>query len=212
MFLNASIPHIYCQLRAEYLYNLEDHYGEFIPVAVFGVASIPSRAVMFHAMTEGGAQIARLPISAFVHRADAPDLPLEVLELWDAFSYDIAVTAYDYMRGLRCRTLLRDTLWRTGEYVMTLDWAGSNYAEDPGEGGHKCAHLLKLDNGCFALQPNNRILWEEPSFITKPIQAPPGYKTNTHVWSVENKGPHWHTADDPAFFYTLVDPRDRTNL
>jgi hypothetical protein len=206
MFLNASIPHFYCYLRKEYLYDLRSHHGEFVSVAVFGLASVPTRAIMFHAMTENGAQIARLPISAFVHKADAPtDIPLDCLELWDCFSYDVSVTVFDYLRGLRCRTILKDRRWYLGKYMMTIDWCNSPYAEDPGEGGHKNAHLIALDNGLFAAQPNNRVIWSEPSFVTKPLEENPGYKTNSHVWSCEDKGSKWHASDDDLFFYGIID-------
>ena len=40
---------------------------------------------MFHVMTENRAQVARLPISALVHKKTAPDLPLDVLELCARF-------------------------------------------------------------------------------------------------------------------------------
>jgi hypothetical protein len=206
MFLNANVPHFYTNLRAEYLYDQQSHRGEFIRAVVFGVASIPTRALMFHAMTENGAQIARLPISAFCHKTDAPaDLPLEVLELWDCFSYDVSVIAFEFLRGLRCKTILRNGEWYAGQYMFTVDWCGSAYAEEPGEGGHKNAHVLQLDNGCYAAQPNNRIIWSEPSFITNPLRGNPGYKTNSHVWSCENKGRKWTTSDDDDFFYGVVE-------
>jgi hypothetical protein len=32
---------------------------------------------------------------------------------------------------------------------------------------HKCGHVLALDNGNYAVMPNNRILWSIPSFTTK---------------------------------------------
>src|SRR5690348_18467081 len=99
------------------------------------------------------------------------DIPLESLELWDCFSYDAEAITYDYLRGLRCRTLLRDRSSRQGEYTFTIDWSRSQYAEDPGEGGWKCAHIIKLDGGGCAAQPNNRIFWSEPSCITKPFKS-----------------------------------------
>lgn len=202
MFLNADIPHIYCLLRKEYLYDLQAHHGEFEPVCVFGIASIPARAIGFHVMTERGVQFARLPISAFVHKPDAPRIPLDVLELWDCFSYDVSVTAYEYLKGLKVRTILKDRKWYDGEYLFTIDWCKSQYAEDPGEGGHKCAHVLKLDNGCFAAQPNNRILFSEPSFVTKPFTdgERPDYLTNSHVWKCEGRT-KWNTEDSQVYFY-----------
>jgi hypothetical protein len=204
-FLNADVPHWYALLRAEYLHDLKSHHGEFEPVAIFGLASIPSRALMFHAMTERGACIFRLPLSAFVHKTDAPDIPLDHLELWDCFSDQPSVHAFAYLRGLRARVFLKDRSLHWGTYQFTVDWTGSPYADDPGEGGSKCAHIIALDNGCYAAQPNNRIYWSEPSFITKPFKDDerPDYVTNSHVWAVEREG-KWHAEDSNRVFYDVA--------
>jgi hypothetical protein len=211
MFLNSDIPHFYAYLRKEYLYDLKAHRGEFIKVCVFGIASIPTRAIMFHVMTENGAQIARLPISAIVHKKSAPVIALDVLELWDSFSYDVSVKCFDYLHGLKCRTFLRDRKWYEAEYAFTVDWCMSQGSEQPGDGGHKNAHILKLDNGCFAAQPNNRIFWYEPAFIAKPFaeKKRPDYKTNTHIWKCEGKS-KWVTEDTDLMFYDTVEiPKTR---
>lgn len=203
MFLNAEIPHVYCLLRREYLYDLRDHHGEFERCAVFGVTSIPPRALMFTCMLANGAQIARLPVSAFVHREDAESLPLDWLQLWGSFSYEISVTQYGYLKDMRCAVLLKDKAWREGKYLMTFDWCQSAYAEEPGEGGFKTAHLVQLDNGCFALQPNNRMRWWEPSFITEPFPERPDYLTNSHVWLCEFKE-KWATENTDRMFYEVA--------
>jgi hypothetical protein len=150
-------------------------------------------------MLNNGAQIARLPISAFAHKPCDP-MKLEVLQLWGCFSYEIAVSQVSFLKDLRCAVLLKDKQWYEGQYKMTFDWCGSSYAEDPGEGGFKTAHLVALDNGNFALQPNNRMRWWEPSFITKPFPEKPDYLTNTHVWLCESKT-KWQTEDSDRMFY-----------
>jgi hypothetical protein len=205
MFLNADVPVFYCLLRREFLYDQQSHQNEFEKVAVFGVASIPARAALFHVMTERGAQIARVPISALVWKTPAPQIPLDYLELWDNFSYEIAVTKFEFLKGLRCRTVFKDRQWYDGEYMFTLDWCGSETAEDVGEGGHKNAHILRLDNGCFAAQPNNRILWYEPAFITRPYAAGerPDFVTNSHIWKCEGVS-KWATEDSQAMFYEIT--------
>lgn len=205
MYLNASLPHFVCLIRNEYLYNQTKGFGEYTPCIVFGVTSIRSRAVLFVCMLNNGAQIDRLPISAFCWKPSDP-LPLDVVELWDCFSYHISVTQFDFLKGLQCYTLGKDKQWYSGEYVMTLDWAESPYAEDAGESGHKSGHLLKLATGHFAIMPNNRIYWREASFITQPLQPEqdrPDYITNEQNWSCED-GHKWHTEDSDVFFYTDV--------
>lgn len=203
MSLNADVPPFPCLVRREYLYDLKAHQGEVEPCYVFGLASIPSRALMFHIMLSNGALIYRLPISALVTRAEAPEIPLHYLQLWDCFSVEVSVIEYEFLKGLRCATILKDRTWHEGTYEFTVDWHGTRIAEDPGEGGHKCAHIIRLNNGCFAAQPNNRMRWFEPSFITKPFPAHPDYLTNTTLWSCENKGARWATEDTAAEFYEV---------
>lgn len=202
MTLNADVPLFTALVRREYLYDLRGHHGETEPVAVFGLASIPGRAVLFHVMTARGAQFARLPVSALYHRPDAPALPLDVVQLWDCFSHEVSVHAFGFLAGLRCRALLRDGRWYPGEYMFTVDWFGSPSAEGAGDLGHKNAHMLRLDNGCFALQPNSRIFWREAAFITDPFgeDERPDYLTNTHVWRCED-GAKWRTEHTDRAFY-----------
>ena len=42
--------------------------------------------------------------------------------------------------------------------MFTLDWHGNEDAEEAGEGGHKCAHIIALDNGNFCAQPNPSVV------------------------------------------------------
>jgi len=206
MPLNVNIPAFYCQLRREYLYDLQSHIGEFEPVWVIGASSIPGRAIGFHIITERGAQIDRLPITALAHRVGAHQLPLDHLELWDCFSYYMDVIEYENIRNLRVRALLKDGSMHWGIYQFTFDWYGAPMAEDPGEGGHKSAHFLALDNGCYAALPNNRIYWHEPSFITDPFRKDerPDYITNSHVWRCETLG-KWTTSKDYRMYYEIVE-------
>jgi hypothetical protein len=182
--LNTNIPRFYCLLRKEFLYNGRAHQGEFVKVCAFGVASIQGRAIGFHVLTENGATFWRLPIHALCHRDDAPAMPLELLEVWDCFSYEVSAIRFERLHEARVRARLPDKQWYPGTYQFTLDWHGSDDAEDAGDGGHKCAHVIALDNGNYAALPNNCLAWHCPCFIT-PFSEKPDYKTNTRVWKVE---------------------------
>ncbi len=204
MSFAANIPHFYSLLRAEYIYDLQSHQGEYIPCCVFAVDSVSGHAIGFDCMTDFGAQFARLPVSAFCWKEDAPRYSLETLELWNSFSYSVEAIEYEYLHQMRCDVRLPGTshTWTSGIYMFTLSWYGSRYAEDPGAGGFKRAHIIKLDNGNYAAQPNNRLRFYEPSFITKSFSEKPDFKTNSHIWNVENKG-QWRTEDSDRFFYDL---------
>lgn len=202
MELNEDIPAIQCFLRKEYLYNLESHYGELIPCVIIGTSSIPGRAIGFHCLTENGAMIWRLPINAFCHKKEAPRQDLGVLELWDCFSDKVSVHAFSEIREMRIKTHLKDGKWYEGTYLFTIDWHGSSGSDNPGDWGHKCAHIIKLDNGNYAAQPNNRILWRDQAFVCDPFRDKPDYKTNTHIWKVED-GLKWKTDSSDRMFYEV---------
>jgi hypothetical protein len=207
MFLNADIPPIYCRVRLRYLMDFELKTGETTPVCVFGIASIPGRSLGFHCYTEEGAMFWRLPISAFVRDNEdclEGEQPVELLQCWDCMSYEIAVTEFESLKGLRVRTKLKDGVMYHGRYLFTVDFCNSPMAEAAGDAGHKCAHIILLDNGNFAAQPNNRIFWHEPAFITKPFadDAKPPYKTMSHTFSAETAS-KWLTEDSQNYFYEV---------
>ena len=202
--LNDSIPRFYCFLRKEFLYDGLAHQGEFQNVCVFGVASIKGRALGFHVFTDNGAVIWRLPLHALCHKTDAPNVPLDWLEFWDCFSYELSCTVFDRLQDSRVRVHLKDGSWEGGQYMFTIDWYGDEDSEEVGDGGHKCAHFIALDNGNFVAQPNNRIQWFCPAFVT-PFQSKPDYLTNTRVWKVERE-----TETSEGYFYEPVGVASRS--
>jgi hypothetical protein len=206
-YLNASIPPIYCQIRREYLYDLKHNKGETEDCVVFGIASIPCRAVLFHTLLTNGAIFWRLPISAFIQKgfecSRVPNQNLVDLELWNSFSYYPSINSFDFLIGQKCKYLGVDKKFYAGEYLFTIDWAhpepniiDTEHSEIPQE--HKCGHLLALDNGNYAIQPNN-ILWNVPSFTTSTHW--PDYKVQTSYWNVENKD--FISEDSDKMFYEI---------
>jgi hypothetical protein len=207
-YLNASIPPIYCQIRREYLYDLKLNKGETEDCVVFGLTSIPGRAVLFHTLLTNGAIFWRLPISAFIQKgfecSRVPNQNLVDLELWNSFSYYPSINSFDFLIGQKCKYLGVDKKFYAGEYLFTIDWAhpepniiDTEHSEIPQE--HKCGHLLALDNGNYAIQPNNRILWNVPSFTT--ASHWPDYKVQTSYWNVENKD--FISEDSDRMFYEI---------
>ena len=211
-YLNANIPPIYCKIRREYLYDLREHQGETEDCVVFGITSISGHALLFHALLTNGAIYWRLPISAFlqrrissnVHSTQMEHQDLEDLQLWNSFSYYPAITCFDFLKGQKCKYLSKSKKFYHGEYLFTIDWAhpesnilNTEHSEIPQE--HKCGHVLALDNGNYAIMPNNRILWNVPSFTT--ASHWPDYKVQTTKWNVENK--NWITEDTDNMFYQV---------
>ena len=212
-YLNANIPVTYAQIRREYLYDLKKHHGEFEDCIVFALASMGGHALLFHAIMENGAVFYRLPISAFIQRGfDVEEVPrprLDELELWNCFSYHPAVTSFDILDGQHGKYIGKDKKWHPGSYLFTVDWAhpesnivDSDHSEIPHE--HKCAHILALDDGNYAAQPNNRLIWSIPSFTVK--TEVPDWKVQTSDWNVEDSS-RWRTEDTDKFFYEIEEKK-----
>ena len=212
-YLNANIPVIYCQVRREYLYDLKKHHGEVEDCMVFGIASMPGRALLFHAIMQNGGVYYRLPISAFIQNGfDVEKVPrprLDELELWNCFSYYPSVICFDAL-SVAGKYWGKDKKWHTGSYLFTVDWAhpdsnivDTDHSEVPQE--HKCAHIMALDDGNYAAQPNNRILWHIPSFTVR--DEVPDWNVNHQVWSVEDSR-EWRTADTDKFFYDIEEKKN----
>ena len=209
-YLNVNIPATYAQIRREFLYDLKDHHGEVEDCIIFGLASITGRALLFHTIMENGAVFYRLPIHAFIQRGfkveDVPRRRLDELELWNCFSYYPAITTYDILLGQSGKYYGKDKEWHSGQYLFTVDFAhpesnivDTDHSEIPHE--HKCAHVLALEDGNYAAQPNNRLIWSLPSFTVKD-EVPFDWKVQTSDWSVENTTT-WRTEDSDRFFYGI---------
>ena len=214
-YLNANIPVTYAQVRREYLYDLSGHVGEAEDCIIFGMASITGRALLFHAVMENGAVFYRLPISAFIQRGfDVQEVPrprLDELELWNCFSYYPAITTYDILASQSGKYYGKDKKWHSGAYLFTVDWAhpesnivDTDHSEIPHE--HKCAHILALDDGNYAAQPNNRLIWNIPSFTVKE-EIPFDWKVQTSEWNVENTS-KLKTEDTYNFFYEIEEKKN----
>ena len=145
-------------------------------VLSFGLSAITGKSILFHAIMENGAIFYRLPITAFIQRgfkpADVPRRRLDELQLWNCFSYYPSVHSWDILEAQAGKYIGKDKKWHHGKYLFTVDFAhpesnilDTDHSEIPHE--HKCAHIIALDDGNYAAQPNNRCIWDIPSFTVK---------------------------------------------
>jgi len=206
-FLVANLPPIKVLVKKQYLYDHQKGKGEFVEGVWISCKSIQGRALYFETyLPEYGALYDKLPISAFVNTPTDLDLELEELQLWDAFSYHLTIVEKASISGVRCKYLAPSKKWYYGEYLFTIDNAHAdtnilnvNYSEVPEE--HKSFNILELDNGHFAAQPNNRVIFYDKSLTpAKPLQ--PDFKVSTEYYSVENKS-KWTAGDDNNYHYNL---------
>lgn len=203
--LLTDVPAQVLHVRREYLFDLQEAPAEPFEEAVwFAVASRPGRAVDCWCHFTSGAVRDGLPLSALCTRPHAEHIPLEALQLWNCFSARVVAVELDWLAGLRVETILKDRSVHEGTYLFTLDWHGSPIADAAGEAGHKCGHVVACDCGCIVVQPNNRLMFREGSFATRPVPIAEarrmGWRVNTRDWRVERTG-KWHSEDAPQFFY-----------
>ena len=140
---------------------------------------------------------------------EVPRMRLDELELWNCFSYYPSVTSFDILDGQSGKFFGKDKKTHPGAYLFTVDWAhpesnivDTDHSEIPHE--HKCAHILALEDGNYAAQPNNRILWDIPSFTVK--DEVPDWKVQTSDWNVEDTG-KWKTEDTDRYFYNIEEKK-----
>lgn len=205
-FLVHPLPPISLYVKKEYLYDLDKGHGELTPGIWCSVKSIQGKALYFETMLpEYGALFDKLPISAFVWKKDfnpEDQLPLDILELWDCFDYNITVIQKPLLN--RCEFFGKDKKMHRGQYEFTIDSCHSdtsildtNFSELDAE--HKSFNVIRLDNGQFAAQPNNRVIWKDPSLIPETLKQP-DFKVCTQNYAVENQ-PKWSVGHTDEWNY-----------
>jgi hypothetical protein len=208
MALNISIPHFYAKIRTEHLYQQDGRDG-FEEAIIFGVQSVGGRALTFHVMTEEGAVRSRVPIHMLAWKDTSDKKPLDYLQLWDCFGENITHTTYEYLSQARVQVAFKDGTKEWGSYMMTFDWYNNPYSQEPTQ--YKAAHLIKLDGGNFSLQPNNRLMWKDMSFITKPFPDKPDWKVDNKDWVCESVSDRWTINHENDSYYYNVENVDLSN-
>lgn len=206
-FLVHPLPPIHVMVRNEYLYDLEKGHGEYTPGIWISVKSSQYKALYFETLlTEYGALYDKLPLSAFVWKRPHGDLPLDVLQLWDCFDYDLTVIEKPLLS--RCEFFGKDRNMHPGEYLFTIDNAHPdksridiNFSEHDPE--HKSFNIIQLDNGQFAAQPNNRVIWKDASLIPSELKQP-DFKVCTQNYKVETE-PKWSVGHTDEWQYKTQD-------
>ena len=206
-FLVHPLPPTSVYVRKEYLYDLEKGHGEYTPGIWISVKSTMYKALYFETLlTDYGALYDKLPLSAFVWKMDHGDLPLDVLQLWDCFDYDLTVIEKPLLA--RCEFFGKDKQMHAGEYEFTIDNAhrdksflNTNFSEHDPE--HKSFNIIRLDNGQFAAQPNNRIIFTDQSLV-HPDRKMPDFKVCTQNYTVENT-PKWSVGHTDEWQYKTKD-------
>ena len=193
-------------VRDEYMYQHKKGQGNFTEGIVISVRCMPGQVALFQVLLNNGVLRDKLPSHALLTSPNTPtpDLPFHYLQIWNCFSYNFTLLQLNFIKDAPVEIYMKNRQWYSGKYFATINW-GSNdintdisLAEDPME--HKSHHIILMNNGQVALQPNNRIKWSEPSFVTKPFPTKPDYLVCNEFYNSEDTE-KWHTEDSDRIFY-----------
>jgi len=208
-FLVVNTPPIHCFVRREFLYDFKKGHGEYEPCIWVTLKSLRSQAFRIEAyLPRYGALYDKLPLHAFVSRDTdlEPEkfLPLDTLQIWDCFSYDVTIIQKMFLRNLSCKFYAKDKQFYHGDYLFTVDNAHSDpntidtsYSEWPED--HKSFNFIQLNNGQYAAQPNNRCLFFDAASNPKELLFP-DFKVCTRKYVCETN-PKWALGDSDTVMY-----------
>lgn len=166
-YLISSIDTLFrVQVRKEYTQNLEGGHGEYIAGDAVGLRVVRGQSLVFQVILDSGAAF-RLPIEALCHRPCEAPASTECVQPWDCLSSDFGVASFaPVARG--AMLILPSRV--KAQYRFTVDFTGSDLADDPVQG--KCLHVAYLENGWIGAFPNNRVLWVDPALRDVPVEIP----------------------------------------
>ena len=216
--LICNLPSYEVWVRKEYLTDHKSGHGEFVKGVWVSAKSIPGRAFYFETyLPEYAAIYDKLPISAFVSSPEkpTPDMELHNLQFWNCMDYGVVAVQKQFIGSMHFEIYTRDYGTQSGTYICTLD----NYhqdvdaidystSENPSE--HKSHNLLELDNGQFALYPNNRMRIYDNSLTPEPPTTP-DFKVSTVYYQVENGHDRDGLGNEENYFWKTTKERQNND-
>ena len=164
MSRHANLPfHIYVNVDNRFLG--EKMPSGSTPAIWHSVYCRPDQILMGHVLLDSGANWSGLPIHAMSTKNNFSFKPEELMP-WAAMGDDLDVFHSKYLEGISCKTIQKidSNARHTG---IIFDWK-DGFSRYPQE--HKPLNLLELENGQFALFPNNFILYTDKHFTSKDAQ------------------------------------------
>ena len=158
----------------------------------------------------------KLPISAFLSRPEKPDPDLDLpnLQFWNCMDYGVRCIEKQFIGSMDFEVRTRHFGNMKGEYLFTLDnfhpdvdTTNTNVSEVPDE--HKSHNCIELENGQFALYPNNRTRIYDLS-ITPENPKIPDFKVSTQYFQVEN-GVRWGRLGNTDEYFWETESESKEN-
>ena len=213
--LITNLPTVKVWVRKEYLCDFKEGYGEFVEGVWVCAKSIPGCAFYFETfLPHYAAMYDKLPISAFLSKPETPDPDLDLpnLQFWNCMDYGVTTICKNIVASMEWEVRTRHFGSIKGSYIATID----NYHESTNEldcstselpDEHKSFNLIELENGQFALYPNNRCRIYDISMTPNEVKTP-DFKVSTQWYQVEN-GVKWgRLGDCHDYFWTTPEERE----
>jgi hypothetical protein len=205
-YIVASLPPIQCFVKREFLYNFEKGHGELEPAIWISLKALRGQVFRIESLLPNyGALYDKLPIHAYVWHDQAGEAPIDILQLWDCMGYRFTIIEKISLRNLGVKFLGKDKQWYYGTYLFTVDFCADGLDVDTGfteqAEEHKSFNFIRLENGQFATQPNNRCLWYDQSLIPNEVKFP-DFQTAQKIWTVDGTR-KWTAGDD--WFYNITE-------
>lgn len=155
----------------------------FVRAIWFGLVSFPGRTWGFNVMFETGAVYRSVPPHAisFYENPEEKFWNIDEAQRWDCYGTDWTAVEYEYLKGLKCSCIIKDTLRLDGEYLFTIAPMNDGFSNYPEQS--KEFKFIKLNNGRITIQPTNKVLFRDISF-TEVLQVPE-LKLQTETYSCE---------------------------
>ena len=208
-YIVGSLPPIKCFVKKEFLYNFEKGHGELEPAIWVSIKALRGQVFRIESLLPNyGALYDKLPVHAYVWKEKAGNLPLDTLELWDCMGYRFTIIEKIGLRNLGVKFLGKDKEWNHGHYMFTVDFCADDMDVDTGfteqAEEHKSFNFIKLENGQFACQPNNRCLFYDQSLIPSEIKFP-DFKAAQIIFTVDGTR-KWNAGDN--WFYSIEERKE----
>ena len=172
---HVSLPHHF------YVYVDNRLLGPGMPAGktralLHAVYGRPGEAVLTHLLLESGAHWSGIPLVLLTTGEAVPD-DASSRQPWGCMGTDIHACRVEYLDGLR---VVPRTIGHSGRHTgILIDWDGP-FSRVPQE--HKPLSLIHLDDGGFALLPNNYFTVHDAHFTTGDTRLCKMYKRGDRLY------------------------------
>ena len=146
-----------------------------------GLTSIPNRTWGINVIFRHGGMLYRnVPPNAVRFKQTTKDWSLNEAQLWDCYSYHFTTLVNEHLTG-RLVARVGEQL-HSGEYLFTATFLLDGYSDSPDQ--DKEFIFCKLDDGTLTIQPTNRVVFRDRSFIL-PTTPLPELRLSEVIYSCE---------------------------